>query len=185
MTSQGPRESDSKYDAFPEQSQKFGVSFESLPWTLNKTGTRKTYTSTSPPLFLKGHAMGEKWPVPMNLPFFAVEAYVGGGPESGRKKNRKMPSGRYRYQNRLFLQKSFSVTESVISGSRICGPTAFHNSNLYHSPDPISIAAPAWPRSLEARKTLSTPPICTAVRNYAFCKAVRLPFLWLMLWRNC
>ena len=33
---------------------------------------------------------GKKWPVQMNLPFFAVEAYVpGGGPESGRKKIRK------------------------------------------------------------------------------------------------
>ena len=46
---------------------------------------------------------GKEWPVQMNLPFFAVEAYVpGGGPESGRKKFEKMPSGRYRYKNLLF-----------------------------------------------------------------------------------
>ena len=70
-------------------------------------GKRKTYTGTSPPLFSKkAMQWGKKWPVQMNLPFFAVEAYVpgGGGPESGRKKIRKMPSGRYRYKNLLFQQ---------------------------------------------------------------------------------
>ena len=38
---------------------------------------------------------GKKWPVQMNLPFFAVKAYVpGGGPESGRKKFEKcLPAG--------------------------------------------------------------------------------------------
>ena len=41
---------------------------------------------------------GKKWPVPMNLPFFAVEAYVpeggGVGPESGKKKTKKcLPAG--------------------------------------------------------------------------------------------
>ena len=42
----------------------------------------------------------------MNLPFFAVEAYVpGGGPEIRLKKIRKMPSGQYRYDNLLFQVK--------------------------------------------------------------------------------
>ena len=37
------------------------------------------YTSTSPPAFSKkATRWGKKWPVPMNLPFFAVEAYVPG-----------------------------------------------------------------------------------------------------------
>ena len=39
----------------------------------------------------------------MNLPFFAVKAYVpGGGSRIRPKKIRKMPSGRYRYKNLLF-----------------------------------------------------------------------------------
>ena len=40
--------------------------------------------------------MGKKWPVRINLPFFAVEAYApgGGGPESGRKIFEKcLPAG--------------------------------------------------------------------------------------------
>ena len=38
---------------------------------------------------------GKKWPVQMNLLFFAVKAYVpGGGPESGRQKFEKcLPAG--------------------------------------------------------------------------------------------
>ena len=51
------------------------------------------YTSTSPPRpFFSKKAMqwGRKWPVQMNLPFFAVE----GGPESGQKKIEKcLPAG--------------------------------------------------------------------------------------------
>ena len=36
---------------------------------------------------------GKKWPVPMNLPYFAVEAYVP-GPASGRKMFEKcLPAG--------------------------------------------------------------------------------------------
>ena len=71
-----------------------------------KPGKRTTYTGTSPPLFSKkAMQWGKKWPVQMNLPFFAVEAYVpGGGPEPGRKKFEKKPSGRYRYKNLLFQQ---------------------------------------------------------------------------------
>ena len=50
-----------------------------------------------PPFFLKRPCHGgKKWPVQMNLPFFAVKAYVpgGGGPESGRKKFEKcLPAG--------------------------------------------------------------------------------------------
>ena len=65
---------------------------------------KKTYTGTRPsPFSKKAMQWGKKWPVPMNLPFFGVEAYVpGGGPESGRKSIQKMPSGRYRYQNDTF-----------------------------------------------------------------------------------
>ena len=49
--------------------------------------------------------MGKKWPIPMNLPFFAVEAYVpgGGGVQNQAEKIRKMPSGRY--QNKFFQWK--------------------------------------------------------------------------------
>ena len=62
-----------------------------------KTKKIKTYTGTSPPLFSKkAMPWGKKWPVQMNLPFFAVKASVpgGGGPESGRKKCEKcLPAG--------------------------------------------------------------------------------------------
>ena len=69
-----------------------------LPALLQKlvAGKIKTYTGTSPPLFSKkAIPWGKKWPVQMNLPFFAVKAYVpGGGPESGRKKFEKcLPAG--------------------------------------------------------------------------------------------
>ena len=63
------------------------------------TGRRKTYTSTTPsPFCKKAMRWGRKWPVQMNLPFFAVEAYVPGRSRIRPKKFRKMPFGRYRYQ---------------------------------------------------------------------------------------
>ena len=68
-------------------------------------GKEKTYNNTSPlPPFLKRPCHGEKWPVPMNLPFFAAEAYVPGGgvQNQAETKNRKMPSGWCRCQNLLF-----------------------------------------------------------------------------------
>ena len=39
--------------------------------------------------------MGKKWPVQMNLPFFAVEAYVPGGVQNQAEKNAKksLPAG--------------------------------------------------------------------------------------------
>ena len=53
----------------------------------------------------------------MNLPFFGVEAYVpGGGPESGRKKSQKVPSGRYRYQN-LPSQIMFELVQTWVRNS--------------------------------------------------------------------
>ena len=56
----------------------------------NEQGKKKKYTGTSPPHFSKkGHAMGKKWPVQMNSPFFAVEAYVPGGSRIRPKKKRK------------------------------------------------------------------------------------------------
>ena len=80
------------------------LSFAFFAFLVSFSGKRQTYTGTSPPLFSKkAMQWGKKWPVQMNLPFFAVEAYVpGGGPESGRKKFEKMPSGRYRYKDLLF-----------------------------------------------------------------------------------
>ena len=55
------------------------------------SGKRKTYTGTSPLLFSKkAMQWGKKWPVQMNLPFFAVEAYVPGGVQNqAEKKIRK------------------------------------------------------------------------------------------------
>ena len=53
---------------------------------------RKRIPVPVPPLFLKGVQWGKRWPVPMNLPFLAVEAYVpAGGPESGHSKNAFRP----------------------------------------------------------------------------------------------
>ena len=72
--------------------------------------------------------MGKKWPVKMNLPFFAVEAYVRGGgvPESGRKKMRKnLPSGRYRYKNLVF-QFFESQTKSKEFPQREANLAIFH-----------------------------------------------------------
>ena len=55
-----------------------------------ETGKRKTYTGTSRPLFSKkAMQWGKKWPVQMNLPFFAVEAYVPGGVQNQAEKNSK------------------------------------------------------------------------------------------------
>ena len=47
----------------------------------------------------------------MNLPFFAVKAYVPGGSRIRPKKIRKMPSGRYRYKN-LFFQFAYARAPS-------------------------------------------------------------------------
>ena len=44
----------------------------------------------------------------MNLPFFAVKAYVPGGVQNQAEKIRKMPSGRYRYKNLLFQFPAFN-----------------------------------------------------------------------------
>ena len=66
-------------------------------WGSN-SGKRKTYTGTShPPFFKKGHAMGKKMAGTNEFAFFfrCRSICTGGGPESGRKINRKMPSGRY------------------------------------------------------------------------------------------
>ena len=54
------------------------------------SGKIKTYAGTSPPLFSKkAMPWGKKWPVQMNLPFFAVKAYVPGGVQNQAKKNSK------------------------------------------------------------------------------------------------
>ena len=54
------------------------------------SGKIKTYTGTSPPLFSKkAMPWGKKWPVQMNLPFFAVKAYVPGGVQNQPEKNSK------------------------------------------------------------------------------------------------
>ena len=83
-------------------------------------GKRKTYTGTSPPLFSKkAMQWGKKWPVQMNLPFFRCRSIcTGGGPESGGKKNEKMPSGRYRYKNLLFQFAPFRLKHWETSRKR-------------------------------------------------------------------
>ena len=54
------------------------------------SGKIKTYTGTSPPLFSKkAMPWGKKWPVQMNLPFFAVKPYVPGGVQNQAEKNSK------------------------------------------------------------------------------------------------
>ena len=40
---------------------------------------KNVYRYQSPPFSKKAMQWGKKWPVQMNLPFFAVEAYVPGG----------------------------------------------------------------------------------------------------------
>ena len=67
---------------------------------------KNVYRHQSPPFFKKGHAMGKKMAGTNEFAFFRCKSICtgGGGPESGRKKNRKMPSGRYRYKNLLFQQ---------------------------------------------------------------------------------
>ena len=51
---------------------------------------KKTYTCISPPPFSKkAMQWAKKWPVPMNLPFFAVEAYVLGGVQNQAEKKKK------------------------------------------------------------------------------------------------
>ena len=66
------------------------VDFGRAPKYCTKAGKRETYTGTSPPLFSKkAMQWGKKWPVQMNLPFFAVEAYVPGGVQNQAEKMRK------------------------------------------------------------------------------------------------
>ena len=65
----------------------------------------------------------------MNVPFFAVEAYVpgGGGSRIGPNKIRKMPSGRYRYQNLLLqLRENSALTPH----SEVLDRTRLHTSEL-------------------------------------------------------
>ena len=53
--------------------------------------------------------MGKKWPVQMNLPYFAVKAYApGGGPESGRKKKSKNAFRPVQVQKLTFPVKYFN-----------------------------------------------------------------------------
>ena len=60
-------------------------------------GKIKTYTGTSAPLFSKkATPWGKKWPVQMNLPFFAVKAYVPGGgvqKQAEKKFEKCLPAG--------------------------------------------------------------------------------------------
>ena len=91
------------------------------------------YRYQSLPFFLKRPCNGKKWLVPMNLPSFAVEAYVPeGSPESGRIKFKKMPSGRYRYRTLLFQNL-------VISSLVVCNFYALLRSF-------VSVAMPAESR---------------------------------------
>ena len=118
---------------------------------IRNSGKIKTYTGTSPPLFSKkAMPWGKKWPVQMNLPFFAVKAYVPGGSRIRPKKIRKMPSGRYRYQNLLFQQFSLAryenrgsmridSRESPRFALRIAGPSKMWRSAvLSRSPREVS-----------------------------------------------
>ena len=55
----------------------------------------------------------------MNLPFFAVKAYVPGGARIRPKKIQKMPSGRYRYKNLLlgYFWICLSIAGLGVAGS--------------------------------------------------------------------
>ena len=76
---------------------------------------------------------GKKWPVQMNLPFFAVEEYVpgGGGPESGRKNSKKIllaGTGKKIYFSRVAI---LSISRDTLSDSiakcfRACFPGVSH-----------------------------------------------------------
>ena len=77
------------------KNQNEGTKDQNHPLQNRFPGKRKTYTGTNPPLFSKkAMQWGKKWPVQMNLPFFAVEAYVPGWVQNQAEKNaKKMPSG--------------------------------------------------------------------------------------------
>ena len=75
-------------------------------------------TSTSPsPFSKKATQWGKKWPVPMNLPFFTVEAYVpgGGGVQNQAEKSSKnafrpvAPPKSILFQNFTLPKESFKV----------------------------------------------------------------------------
>ena len=84
----------------------------------SKTGKIKTYTGTSPPLFSKKAVpWGNKWPVQMNLPFFAVKSYVpgGGGVQNQAEKNSKnafrpVPVQKFTFRVKKSLFSHFWVT---------------------------------------------------------------------------
>ena len=90
-------------------------------WSKEK---KNVYQYQSPPVSKKAMQWGKTWLVRMKLHFFAVEAYVTGGIHNqAQKKIRKMPSGRYLYQN---LRFQFSVGLTRRNSKRI-DPFPFSN----------------------------------------------------------
>ena len=98
--------------------------------------------------------MGKKWPVQMNLPFFAVEAYVpgGGGVQNQAEKNSKkcLPAGTgtkiYFSRKRVFLEGGFckmyasrgcgALSAKCTAGANILGYFSFlgRDTGLYRNP---------------------------------------------------
>ena len=94
---------------------------------------KNVYRHQSPPFFSKkAMPWGKKWPVQMNLPFFAVKAYVPGGVQNQAEKNSKtafrpvpvqkftFPALRLRVQSRSRtrlirkLEKAVAVRNSLL-----------------------------------------------------------------------
>ena len=99
---------------------------------------KNVYRHQSPPLFSKkAMPRGKKWPVQMNLPFFAVKAYVpGGGSRIRPRKIRKMPSGRYRHKNLLFQKGGRSLRKDVFLPSMKTLSSKNPSKNLVFTEEP-------------------------------------------------
>ena len=64
---------------------------------------KNVYRHQSPPFFLKRPCHGEKLAGTNEFAFFRCKSICTGGVQNQAEKNSKMPSGRYRYKNLLFL----------------------------------------------------------------------------------
>ena len=115
----------------------------------HQQGKEKRISVPVPPPFLKRPCDGaKKRPVPMNLPFFAVEAYVPGEvQDQAEKKIQKMPSGRSRHQNSTF-------PDQAANGKR-ASPNAI--ATLVPHPSQTCLCVVDWETLLSVLESNSSP----------------------------
>ena len=98
------------------------ITGECLTYSLHSReyqGKEKRIPVPVPPPFSKKAMQWGKMAGTNEFAFFRCKSLcTGRGPESGRKKNQEMPSGRYRYQNQLFQNTFTPITRIVATKVR-------------------------------------------------------------------